>query len=140
MQMIEAITGLLVGALAIAMAKLAKGERWMYSLSLIALPSLYCVFAFYAGEQTVALKELIVGVPFFLAGILCAFLKLSKSSGIVAALWILHGAYDLTHPLLFANPGAPLWYPVFCASVDFVIGFYLLWLFGRLKRSQLHTT
>lgn len=138
--MIEAITGLLVGVLAIALARMAKGERWMYSVSLIALPSIYCLFALYAGEQTVGVKELMFGLPFFFAAIVFAFTSLPKSSGIVGVLWILHGAYDLTHHLFFTNPGAPAWYPVFCASVDAVIGCYLLWLCARLNRTRLHAT
>jgi len=138
--MIEAITGLLVGVLAIAVAKIAKGERWMYSVSLITLPSIYCLFALYAGERSVGVRELIVGAPFFFAGILFAFVSLPVSSGIVGALWVLHGAYDLSHQMFFTNPGAPAWYPVFCACVDFVIGFFLLWLWARLRRLRSQAT
>lgn len=138
--MIESITGLLVGVASIFLAKRFNGEHWMYAASLVALPAIYCLFALYAGEGATGLKELMVGIPFLLGGLLFAFISLPMSGYVVGGLWLLHGMYDLTHELFFTNPGAPDWYPVFCASVDFVIGFYVLWLCVHLKKSDLRAT
>jgi len=137
---IEGMVGLLVGVLAIVLAKRFQVERWMYSASLVALPGIYCLFALYAGEQATGFKELMVGIPFLIGGILFALVNVRKSACIVGGLWLLHGVYDLTHELFFTNPGAPDWYPIFCASVDFVIGSYVLWLCVRLKNPELRAT
>lgn len=138
--MFEAMAGLLVGALAIMIAKLAKGESWMYSVCLIALPGIYCLFALYAGDPATGMKELMMGIPFLVAGFLFALICLPVSAYVIGGLWLLHAVYDLTHDMFFTNPGAPEWYPVFCASVDFVIGLYVLWLCMSLKKPELHTT
>ncbi|QZP31516.1 DUF6010 family protein [Pseudomonas sp. DR48] len=138
--MIEGITGLLVGVASIFLAKQLSGERWMYAACLVTLPAIYCLFALYAGDRATGLKELMVGIPFLLGGLLFAFASLPTSGYVVGGLWLLHGMYDMTHELFFTNPGAPDWYPVFCASVDFVIGFYVLWLGIRLKKTDLRTT
>ena len=55
----------------------------------------------------------------------------------VGGLWILHGLYDLTHGLFFTNPGIPGWYPVFCFSVDVVVGAYVLWLSRHIPEANL---
>lgn len=135
--MIEALAGVLVGILTIALAKLIKGERWLYSLGLLTLPGAYVLFAFYAGERAVGVQEIIFGVPFILGGLVCAFISIRMSAVLVGVLWILHGVYDLTHGQLFINPGAPVWWPVYCAAVDVVIGLYLLWLSRQLLNADL---
>ncbi|MEO8576499.1 MAG: hypothetical protein ABI556_07365, partial [Gemmatimonadales bacterium] len=56
---------------------------------------------------------------------------------VVGAFWILHGLYDLTHSHLITNAGVPGWYPVFCFSVDVVVGAYLLWLSRRISNGNL---
>ena len=57
-------------------------------------------------------------------------------TAVVAALWLLHGGYDLIHPQLFVNSGVPGWYPLYCASVDVAIGLYLAWLILRLAQPR----
>lgn len=135
--MIEAIAGAMVGVLTILFARLIKGERWLYSLALLSLPGAYVIFALYAGETAIGAKEAIYGVPFFIVGLVCAFVSIRMSALLVGALWLLHGAYDLAHGQLFINPGAPEWWPVYCAAVDFVVGAYLLWLSRNLQNTDL---
>ena len=55
----------------------------------------------------------------------------------MGAFWILHGLYDLTHNQFLTNAGVPAWYPVFCFSVDVVVGAYLLWLSRRIANANL---
>lgn len=129
--------GVAVGVLTVVLARMIRGQRWLYSLGLLTLPGLYAFFALQAGEQAVSVKELIYGVPFIAVGLVFAFVSLSHSAIVVGAFWILHGLYDLTHSEFFTNPGVPPWYPVFCFSVDFVIGAYLLWLSRRISNANL---
>lgn len=135
--MIEALIGAAVGVLTIAFARAIRGQHWVYSIGLLTLPSLYASFALRAGEQVVALKEMIYGVPFLVAGVVFAALSVRHSAILVGALWILHGLYDLTHSQLITNVGVPGWYPVWCFSVDVVIGAYLLWLSRRISNADL---
>ena len=135
--MIAALIGAAVGVLTIVLARLIRGERWLYSLGLLTLPSLYASFALRAGEQAVAIKEMIWGVPYVVAGLVFAFVSVRQSAVVVGALWLLHGLYDLVHSQLITNAGVPGWYRIFCFVVDAVIGSYLLWLSRHVPDANL---
>ena len=135
--MIEALVGVAVGVLTIVLARIIRGQRWLYSLGLLTLPSLYAFFALRAGEPALGVKEMIYGVPFLIVGLVFAFVGVRQSAVVVGAFWILHGLYDLTHRRLITNAGVPGWYPFFCFSVDVVIGGYLLWLSRRISNANL---
>jgi hypothetical protein len=134
---IEALIGAAVGVLAIVFARFIRGERWLYSLGLLILPGLYAFFAIQAGEQAVAVKEMIYGVPYVAAGLVFALVSIRQSAVVVGAFWLLHGLYDLVHGQLITNTGVPGWYPIFCFVVDAVIGSYLLWLSRRVPDANL---
>ncbi|HKI01293.1 MAG TPA: DUF6010 family protein [Thermoanaerobaculia bacterium] len=135
--MIEALIGVAVGVLTIVLARIIHGQHWLYSLGLLTLPSLYAFFALQAGEQALGVKEMMYGIPFVVAGLVFAFVSIRQSAVVVGAFWILHGLYDLMHSRLVTNPGVPDWYPVWCFSVDVVIGAYLLWLSRRVPDANL---
>lgn len=143
--MIEALIGAAAGVLTIVTARVIRGQRWLFALGLLTLPSLYAFFALRAGEPAVGIKEMMYGIPFLVAGIVFAFFSIRQSAIVVGAFWILHGLYDLVHARLIANAGVPGWYPVWCFSVDVVVGAYLLWLSRRipdanLRRAEDHDT
>lgn len=135
--MIEALIGAAVGVLTILLARVIRGQHWVYSIGLLTLPSLYAFFALWGGEPTVAANEMIYGIPFVVGGLVFAIVSVRHSAIVVGALWILHGLYDLTHSQLITNAGVPDWYPVWCFSVDVVIGAYLLWLSRRVSNANL---
>ena len=135
--MTEAIIGAAVGVLTIGVARLIRGQRWLYAIGLLTLPSLYAVFALRAGQQAVAIKEMMYGTPFLVAGLVFAIVSIRQSAIVVGAFWILHGLYDLIHSQLIANAGVPAWYPIWCFSVDVVVGAYLVWLSRRLPEANL---
>ena len=135
--MIEALLGAAVGVLTIFVARTIRGQRWLYSIGLLVLPSLYALFALQAGEHGVGGKEMLYGLPFLAAGLLFAFVNVRQSAVVVGVFWMLHGLYDLMHARLITNPGVPGWYPVWCFSVDVVIGAYLLWLSRRVVDANL---
>jgi hypothetical protein len=134
---IEALIGAAVGVLTIVTARLIRGERWLYSLGLLSLPSIYAFFAIQAGEPAVGVKEMIYGVPYVVAGLVFAFVSVRQSAVVVGIFWLLHGLYDLVHGQLITNTGVPGWYPIFCFVVDVVIGAYLLWLSRRVPDANL---
>jgi hypothetical protein len=135
--LIGAFIGVALGILVILVARSIHGERWMYSIGLLTLPSLYAFFALRVGDQAVGLKEMIYGLPFLVAGLAFAFVSVRKSALVVGSFWILHGVYDLVHDQFISNAGVPDWYPAFCFAVDVVIGVYLLWLSRRLPDANL---
>ena len=135
--MIAALTGATVGVLTIVFARLIRGERWVYSVGLLTLPSLYAFFAIRAGEPAVAVREMIYGIPYVIGGLMFAFVGVRQSAVVVGLLWLLHGLYDLVHGQLVTNPGVPGWYPIWCFMVDAVIGAYLLWLSRRVPDANL---
>ena len=135
--MIEAISGVAAGVVTIILATIIRGQRWLYSIGLLTLPSLYAFFALQAGDQAVAVKELIYGIPFVVAGLVFALVSIRRSAVVVGTFWILHGLYDLTHNRIILNVGVPGWYPIWCFSVDIVIGGYLLWLSRRIPNANL---
>jgi hypothetical protein len=135
--LIAALIGVSVGVLTIVLARIIRGQRWLYSLGLLTLPSLYANFALQAGEQAVGVKEMIYGIPFVVVGLVFAFVSVRQSAVVVGAFWILHALYDLAHGQFVANAGVPGWYPIFCFSVDVVIGAYLLWLSRRIPNANL---
>lgn len=89
---IEAIVGAAVGALTIVSARITRGQRWLYSLGLLTLPSLYAFFALQACEQAVGVKEMIDGIPCVVAGLVFAFVSVRQSAVVGGAFWI--------HPLV----------------------------------------
>ena len=132
-----ALIGATVGVLTILLARFIRGERWVYSVGLLTLPSLYACFALRAGEQAVAVREMIYGIPYVVAGLMFTFVGVRQSAIVVGLLWLLHGLYDLVHGRLITNPGVPGWYPIWCCVVDVVIGSYLLWLSRRIPDANL---
>ena len=135
--MTEALVGIALGVLTIVAARIIRGQRWLYALGLLTLPSLYAFFALRVGDQPVGVKEMIYGLPFLIAGLVFAFVSVRHSAIVVGAFWVLHGVYDLAHSQLITNTGVPGWYPVFCFSVDVVIGGYVLWLSNRIPNANL---
>lgn len=135
--MFEAFTGAAVGVLTIVVARTIRGQRWAYSIGLLVLPSLYAWFALRVGEPAVGVMETIYGFPFVAAGLAFAIVSARHSALVVGTFWILHGLYDLVHSRLLTNPGVPDWYPLWCCSVDVVVGAYLLWLSRRIPDANL---
>ena len=132
-----ALIGVAVGVLTIVVARVIRGQHWLYALGLLTLPSLYAFFALRVGERAVGVKEMICGIPFLVAGLFFACVSVRRSAVMVGALWMLHGLYDVTHSRFFRNVGVPGWYPAFCFAVDVVVGAYLLWLSRRILEADL---
>ena len=49
--LIESLIGVAVGVLTIVLARIIGGQRWLYSLGPLTLPSLYAFFALQAGDN-----------------------------------------------------------------------------------------
>lgn len=129
--MIPVVVGLL---LAVGIATLAKftrfdEERSFYSTVLIIIASYYVLFAVLGGSGHVLVWELVIAVAFSTVAILGAlFLPTLVGTGIIA-----HGFFDLVHDVFLENSGVRTWWPSFCASIDVLLGLWVI----ILTRSRL---
>eukprot|EP00456_Euglypha_rotunda_P052733 TRINITY_DN42512_c0_g1_i1.p2 TRINITY_DN42512_c0_g1~~TRINITY_DN42512_c0_g1_i1.p2 ORF type:complete len:107 (+),score=16.42 TRINITY_DN42512_c0_g1_i1:155-475(+) len=105
--MLEAAIGFALGVSTIFFARMTRSENWMYALSLLSLPLIYAAFAMYGEQDTAAKLDLLWGLPYLLGGVLLTLVRHRAVAYVVGAMWLVHGAYDLSHEHLFANPGVP---------------------------------
>ena len=104
-------------------------DRAFYPTILIVVGAYYVLFAAMGAPQAL-IAETMGGLMFLAVGII----------GFRTNLWLIaagltgHGVFDSFHERLVSNPGAPIWWPAFCMTIDIVLGVALAWLLrsGRL--------
>jgi hypothetical protein len=99
-------------------------ERAYYATILAVVALYYALFAVMGSSLHALLLESIAIVAFF---VLTA-LGFKRSQWFVVAGLVGHGVYDCFHGLLITNPGMPVWWPPFCASIDITMGGFLAWI------------
>ncbi len=119
----EYLTGVIL-ALALAAFATIIGldrARAFYTTVLIVVASYYVLFAVMGASGRTVEIEIAVGMGFaFLA-----VLGFKRNMWLVAAAIAGHGVFDLFHRVLIENPGVPVWWPGFCATVDLILGGWL---------------
>jgi hypothetical protein len=126
----EYLAGVIV-ALAVAGLATLIGldrERSFYPTVLIVVASYYALFAVIGASKGALETESAVGVGF----VALALLGFKRSMWLVAAAIAGHGLFDMIHNVLIENPGVPVWWPAFCATVDLILGG---WLAVRLLKT-----
>jgi hypothetical protein len=127
----------LIGAvLAVAIGGMATitgldRDRAFYPTIMMVIALLYVLFAVMGGSADALLAEAAVAVVF----LILALVGFRHSLWLVAFALAAHGIYDAVHAWLFTNPGAPVWWPAFCATYDLVAAGYLAALLTRPGRS-----
>ena len=96
-------------------------ERAFYPVVLIVVASYYVLFAVMGASGRTLAIEIVVGTAFALLSVI----GFKRNLWLVAAALVGHGIFDLLHPLLFANPGVPHWWPGFCLAFDGIFGGWL---------------
>ena len=129
---------IVVGALlAVGIAALAKFTRFdedrsFYSTVLVIIASYYVLFAVLGGSGHALVWELVIAVAFSTVAIIGAlFFPTLVGTGIVA-----HGLFDIVHDVLIENAGVPVWWPIFCASIDVLLGIWVIILTRNRFRSS----
>ena len=113
--------------LAIGIAVLAKFTRFdqdrsFYSTVLVIIASYYVLFAVLDGSRHALVWELVIAVAFSAVAIIGALVSpMLVGIGIFA-----HGLFDLVHDVLIENSGVPAWWPSFCASIDVLLGLWVI--------------
>nr|WP_136252409.1 DUF6010 family protein [Ningiella ruwaisensis] len=128
--MISIFIGLVLSLLIIVFAKLTRFEQDLsfYPTLLIVIASYYVLFSVIAGHSI--LLEAFIALAFFGIAILGAY----KSLVIVGLGIVVHGAYDIIHAVYLNNSVSPSWWPAFCATVDIVLG---SWVIYSCKKGRL---
>ena len=127
----EYLVGVLVavGVAGLATVTGLDRGRSFYPTVLIVVASYYVLFAAMGGSTRALEVESAVGAGF----LALALLGFRSNMWLVAAGIAGHGLFDIVHHLLIANPGVPVWWPGFCATVDLILGG---WLAVRLWKAR----
>ena len=132
--MLALLVGVLL-AFAVGLLATTSGldrDRAFYPTVMIAIASYYVLFAVLGGSGQALGWELVIAVAFSTVAIIGAlFLPSLVGAGIIA-----HGLFDLVHDVLIENSGVPSWWPSFCASIDVLLGLWVV----ILTRSQLRSS
>ena len=80
----------------------------------------------YVGYAWTDLKALIINSVQAVIFLLISYYGVKKSLYILAAGYFLHGSWDLVYDLFADSNLIPPHYDLFCLSIDFTIGFYIL--------------
>lgn len=122
--MISVFIGLAVSLSIIFFARITHFDRdkSFFPTVLIIIASYYVLFSIMAGHSLA--QELLVASVFVILAIIGAFKSLTIVGMAIAA----HGVYDLFHALYLNSTVAPIWWPSFCAAVDLVLGFWVIYL------------
>lgn len=106
-------------------------ERGFYPVVLIVIASYYVLFAVMGGSR----GALAVEAPILCAFAVVAVLGFKRNQWLVVAALVGHGILDLVHPHLITNPGAPVWWPMFCLAYDLAAAGYLAVQLLPVRRS-----
>ena len=134
--MIPVIIGISSGLIIIILFVILKqfDKRVVYGLILTGIGFLYVGFTW------TDLQALIVNSAQAVFFLLIAYYGVKKSLYILAAGYFLHGSWDLVYSLFPGSNLIPPHYDLFCLSIDFTIGFYILAIkYRTLKMASIKT-
>jgi len=109
--------------ISISVATLAKSsgmdrDRSFYPTVLIVVASYYSLFAAMGASRAVLAVETAADLGFATL----AIIGFKRNLWMVAAAIAGHGLFDMVHHWFVENPGVPVWWPGFCATVDIGLG------------------
>jgi vacuolar-type H+-ATPase subunit I/STV1 len=130
--MISIIIGIASGILTILAVGLFKqlDKKTIYGLILSGIGFLY------VGYTWSDLKSVIITSVQAIIFLFIAYYGIKKSLYILAAGYFLHGIWDLAYDLFPDNHLIPPHYDLFCLSIDFFIGIYLVVIEFRNKEKD----
>lgn len=102
-------------------------DRALYPVALIVIASYYCLYAVIGGSNSALVNEMIAGAVF----VVVAVIGFRTNLWLAAAGITGHGVFDFFHHLIIENPGLPTFWPMFCMSIDIVLGAYLALMLWR---------
>jgi len=107
-------------------------KKMIYGLILTGIGFLY------VGYTWMDTYSISINIVQAVAFVLLSYLGIRKNLYYLGAGYILHGIWDFVYPYIADPSLLPPHYDLFCASIDFLIGFYLLIVQYQLnKRNSL---
>ncbi len=130
--MASIIIGISSGLLIILLFNILKGfdKKLIYGLILCGIGFLYVGFAW------TDISSLIITALQAIFFLLLAYFGIKRNLYFLAAGYFLHGLWDIMYDLLRLPNLIPPHYDLFCLSIDFTIGIYLVILKLRLANQQ----
>lgn len=126
--MIGISSGLIVILLFIILKQFDK--KIIYGLILTGIGFLYVGFV-WADLQALIINSIQAVVFLFLA-----YYGIKKNLSILAAGYFLHGSWDLAYHLFADSNLIPPQYDLFCLSIDFTIGIYILFFNKQFRYNK----
>ena len=108
--------------------KKLEATQWAYPILLSSFPIFYWMFAMYAKDYCVLVKEILIGCIYFFIAFIAYWSRSFWAQILLGISFIVHAMNDIYHGYLFQNPGTPLWWPEFCGAIDILIGEYILYM------------
>jgi Family of unknown function (DUF6010) len=129
--MTAAIIGISSGLLTILLISILKqlDKTIVYGLILSGIGFLY------VGYVWTDLQAIVINSIQAVLFLLIAYFGIKKNMNFLAAGYFLHGAWDMVYHLFQNSNLIPPHYDLFCLSIDFTMGFYLLLLKYRNKKN-----
>jgi hypothetical protein len=130
--MIPLLIGISSGILIIGLFRVLKGfdKRAMYSLILVGIGFLYVGFTWSDRSSFIICS---VQALLFLY---LAYRGIKKSYLIIAIGYFLHGTWDIVYGIIENTNLIPPGYDLFCSSLDYVIGIYLIACSKQIQSAQ----
>ncbi|MES1197894.1 MAG: DUF6010 family protein [Chitinophagaceae bacterium] len=127
--MTAVIIGILSGFLTILIIVVMKlrDKPAIYGLILTGIGFLY------VGYTWTDIPSLIISSLQAICFLFLAYFGIKKSMIFLIAGYFLHGTWDMLYNLFPDKDLIPPHYDLFCLSIDFTIGFYLIFLMRRLQ-------
>jgi hypothetical protein len=127
------IIGISGGLLIILLFSILKqfDKKVIYGLILAGIGFLYVGFTW------TNLQALIINSAQAVFFLLFAYYGIKKSLYILAAGYFLHGSWDLAYDLFPSSNLIPPHYDLFCLSIDFTIGIYILVLNSQFPTKKI---
>ena len=92
----------------------------------------YVLFAAMRGVPQTIVIEGAVAVLFIVIAVTATRWGHVRTAGLLMAAGLAaHGGYDLVHSSVVTNPVVPAWWPLFCGTVDILLGGWVLVLLRR---------
>ena len=120
--MLATIIGISSGFFLIILFSLLKqfNKRLIYGLILTAIGFIYVGFVW---RDT---QDLIINSIQAIVFLFIAYYGVKQNLYVLAMGYFLHGSWDITYPLFRDAGSIPPDYDLFCMSIDFVMGIYIL--------------
>ena len=132
--MTATIIGISSGLFVIFVLSLFKSldKKIMYGLILCGIGFLY------VGYTWTDLTSLVITATQAVCFVFLAYFGMKRNSYLLAAGYFLHGLWDLGYDILTLPKLIPPHYDLFCLSIDFTMGAYLIVLTYRLSNQERH--